>query len=375
MKNFKKNGGFTLVELIVVIAILAILAAVAIPAYSGYIEKANKAGDEQLLAAVNRAFASACSTNGDDIYLVKNVKSIKLADGKIPEDAVYPYGEDFWAFYDGNEDSKFKIYDMLYFNSKTCSFSFVDPAVSSVIGGIQTSLSGSSYAGKEGAMLNEIQILTNIMESAAGSVSVETLESLLGGEFGAYLDANNIPSDDPQAIANHAMLFVANQMSSDSVNKNGIKDVWANNNFSGSAISTINQYKAVDGVSTMGAMALYYANMEACVQNLKNTEGLNESTVNDVVAAFEQISVNMNAANGDVDVAMAQIEEGRKAIAQIAQNDTAVLNALMGYGAGNQNKDADAFLNAMNAINSSSGELGGMTNQDNMYGDLADIFG
>lgn len=36
---FKKNGGFTLVELIVVIAILAILASVAIPAYSGYIEK------------------------------------------------------------------------------------------------------------------------------------------------------------------------------------------------------------------------------------------------------------------------------------------------------------------------------------------------
>ena len=37
---FKSNGGFTLVELIVVIAILAILASVAVPAYSGYIAKA-----------------------------------------------------------------------------------------------------------------------------------------------------------------------------------------------------------------------------------------------------------------------------------------------------------------------------------------------
>ena len=40
MNMFKKNEGFTLVELIVVIAILAILAAVAVPAYSGYITKA-----------------------------------------------------------------------------------------------------------------------------------------------------------------------------------------------------------------------------------------------------------------------------------------------------------------------------------------------
>ena len=67
MKNFKKNGGFTLVELIVVIAILAILAAVAVPAYNGYIEKANRAGDEQLLAAINKAYAAACIAADEDI--------------------------------------------------------------------------------------------------------------------------------------------------------------------------------------------------------------------------------------------------------------------------------------------------------------------
>ena len=45
MNMFKKNGGFTLVELIVVIAILAILAGIAIPAYSGYIQKAEEHSD------------------------------------------------------------------------------------------------------------------------------------------------------------------------------------------------------------------------------------------------------------------------------------------------------------------------------------------
>lgn len=40
---FKSNGGFTLVELIVVIAILAILATIAVPAYSKYVSKAEDA--------------------------------------------------------------------------------------------------------------------------------------------------------------------------------------------------------------------------------------------------------------------------------------------------------------------------------------------
>lgn len=40
---FKANGGFTLVELIVVIAILGILVGVGMPAYSNYVEKAQSA--------------------------------------------------------------------------------------------------------------------------------------------------------------------------------------------------------------------------------------------------------------------------------------------------------------------------------------------
>ena len=50
MNMMKKNGGFTLVELIVVIAILAILAGVAVPAYTGYITKAQQSADMQVIA-------------------------------------------------------------------------------------------------------------------------------------------------------------------------------------------------------------------------------------------------------------------------------------------------------------------------------------
>ena len=73
MNMLKKNGGFTLVELIVVIAILAILAGVAVPAYSGYIQKANEAADYTMLDSVKTAafFEAIENDEGHDAVLTK----------------------------------------------------------------------------------------------------------------------------------------------------------------------------------------------------------------------------------------------------------------------------------------------------------------
>ena len=70
MNMFKKNGGFTLVELIVVIAILAILAGVAVPAYSGYITKAKDAAVLSELDAVKTAAFAFNATSADGVTTI-----------------------------------------------------------------------------------------------------------------------------------------------------------------------------------------------------------------------------------------------------------------------------------------------------------------
>ena len=96
MNMFKKNGGFTLVELIVVIAILAILAGVAVPAYSGYIEKAKDAAVITELDALTTACQAANAKAGavTDIVVDADGDTVTLT-GTLSDDFI----DNFKLFY------------------------------------------------------------------------------------------------------------------------------------------------------------------------------------------------------------------------------------------------------------------------------------
>lgn len=76
----KKEGGFTLVELIVVLVILAILAALLIPALTGYIDKAK----EKNVIAETRQCVMAAQTLADETYAT-NTSVATVDAGKVKE--------------------------------------------------------------------------------------------------------------------------------------------------------------------------------------------------------------------------------------------------------------------------------------------------
>ena len=78
MNTMKKNGGFTLVELIIVIAILAILSTGAIAGYSAYIKNANNAAVEAVLSDISTSAVLANARGGAVSSIVATVVDGKL---------------------------------------------------------------------------------------------------------------------------------------------------------------------------------------------------------------------------------------------------------------------------------------------------------
>lgn len=180
MKNGKKGtGGFTLVELIVVIAILAILAGVGTVAYSGYVKKANQVADQQLLGAINTAFAAACIENGTDVQRVTSASMGLNADKTVNLNAVDPYADSFAKYYAGNESAAFRVTNSLVFDAE--KHAFVDPATAGDItlsygGGVLritsediAALSESSFANQLGisSLLDQVDWVTDIAANLA----------------------------------------------------------------------------------------------------------------------------------------------------------------------------------------------------------------
>ena len=92
LKNkLKKQGGFTLVEMLTVVAIIAILIAISIPMVTGALDRAKKATDAANVRAAKAAMSIESLTNKD--YEEGTVKTYNAATGALQDGTtdVTPY--------------------------------------------------------------------------------------------------------------------------------------------------------------------------------------------------------------------------------------------------------------------------------------------
>lgn len=78
-----KNKGFSLVELIVVIAIMAILVGVAVPVYTGYIQNAKEAKDQQYLGELSHAAQVFAAENNLELQSILVAPEVNETQGIV----------------------------------------------------------------------------------------------------------------------------------------------------------------------------------------------------------------------------------------------------------------------------------------------------
>ena len=284
-----KNKGFSLVELIVVIAIMAILVGVAVPVYSSYIEKAQKAKDEQMVGEIIHAIEiTAAGENWAAQYEIVQDRtylgSIVLHHNANAE----VDSED--AFGTALENALAQIFGTGYESQFTLSYGEWKGTLS---GGNATYIVNSGYYGKTDDLIGKVQGLTNTLKDFVSS----NPEKNVGAGFQSFLETelgviDPTADDYAQKVANAATLYVSQR--TDGVDAVKFQTLWTGSD--GSLMldgADGGNHEVFDGL--FPALAAEYARMVARVnysgsaklQEFLDPSVLNGANANAVMQKFQ----------------------------------------------------------------------------------------
>ena len=326
-QNRSNDGGFTLVELIVVIAILGILAGVGTVGYSGYIKKANMAADQQLFSDIETAIHLAYYGDRDNFdfgYVALSPNSDAVASTADLQAAMATmFGED-WAATLRVKSSEWE----------------------------SASYAGSSFHGSETALLTTVEGLTETLEQL-----ISTNNSLVGANFTNFMNGISVDTSDNGAIADAAVLYVAK----DSAQMSAEQRQQAINAMAGMMVSGFPTADNFNG-SVVAASAAYYAMVEGYCRyaaekgNSAPLDALNASGFGTNPTDAQ------TAVNTKVEAVMAVIRDGD------GFKDGTYAEEYFAPG-GRAAQDAAAYLDVMSTVDSARDEIlkTGTLGADNFY--------
>lgn len=281
MKGFftltrKANGGFTLVELIVVIAILAILAGIGVPAYSGYIRKANKAADQSTISDVKQALELYYYSHPSEVTtlgVILNQEGTPVAFAGTDEQKAQAQ-EALAAVFGSVENIGLKYAD---WEGETSALSYKD----------------SNFYGKESELIDTVDMLT----SALGKVVVEDesmADILFDSTFGDFLDDNGVNKSSNKAVGNAAVLYVAEHTKdkSDAIQSAFSTVLGPNGNVNNNTVNNLYTELMARGMGEVAATAAIYAYAEGYAQYSGQADafhGMSFDGVTDGVSAANRL--------------------------------------------------------------------------------------